>query len=82
MQVGKGTNACFMSAVTAAAEPLETLRETRNNFDLVVICFTKGQLSREEFWAECDWMASQWERAALPEGAKQVWGRYAELTAQ
>lgn len=68
----------------ATAEPLvliEPLKETRDNLALAVIRFTKGQLSQEDFWAECDWAATNLERGGVAEGPRWVWERHAELTA-
>lgn len=71
-----------MSDTAPAAAPIETLKETHLGLDLAVIAFTKGCLSPEELWAECDWAATSYERHGVKDARKTVFARYAELIAE
>lgn len=71
-----------MSDTATAAAAIESLRETNLGLELAVIAFTKGQLSREELWAECDWAATSYERHGVKDARKTVFARYHELIAE
>lgn len=64
-----------------AKELFETMKQTGGQLDKAVLAFTKGQLSREELWAECDWAATSYERHGVRDARKNVFARYAEVVA-
>lgn len=84
------------TAPTAAAtDSRQYLREVTTDLELAVIAYTKGQLSDCELWAELDWAATCYSKAAeeaakVDANSKDVvqftaWAegtraRYAELT--
>jgi FixJ family two-component response regulator len=43
---------------------IEPLHETTRGMEVAVVAYTKGQLSAEELWAELDWAASCYQKAA------------------
>lgn len=69
-----------MSVTAPAVAPLESLRDTNLGLNLAIIAFTKGQLSKEELWAEIDWAATAYEAAG--HSGLSTRSRYAELVVE
>lgn len=53
-----------MSASVTLEDPTQYLREVTRGVELAVIAFTKGQLGTTELWAELEWAAECYTKAA------------------